>query len=53
MCNKLPPFHSKVLKCSGMINAPINVKPHYPPPRNNRGQHGGIDVETQALYRGI
>ena len=33
--------------------APINVMPHYPPPGHNRGQYRGIDVETQAPYRGI
>ena len=31
----------------------INVMPHYPPPGHNRGQHRGIDVESQAPYRGI
>ena len=35
------------------INAPINVMPHYPPPGHNRGQHRGVDIETQAPCRGI
>ena len=33
--------------------APISVMPHYPPPGHNRDQYRGIDVETQAPYRGI
>ena len=34
-------------------NAPINIMPHYPPPRRYRGQHRGIDIENQAPDRGI
>ena len=33
--------------------APISVMPHYPPPGHNRGQHRGIDIETQAPCRDI